>query len=525
MFRNDWGRLAPPQLGAWTPTLTVSVVIPARGEPERLALTLAALAGQTYPARLLDVVVVDDHSSPPLTLPSLRPARCRVERAPAIGRGAGHARAYGAHVTSGEIICWLDPDMVVGPRFIEALVRWQHVHAECVSLGRVLFCSRGPEDPTTLTGLARSGSLSSALGGCHGHAGVTRLVEQSYELRDADHLGFQAYVGSAAALRRSLYEAAGGVDPALDLGQDTEFAYRLWQAGGLFLPEYAAPAWHIGPATPARTRLPSSRFQSTALAPLMPHPRSLRGRPDADGRRVPLVRAVVDVSGAPYETVSGCVDRLLDGTEQDIAVTLVADWDGGVYGGTPADPRLELRLIQARYLSEPRVSFSAVAPRTGFPSPYLLQVPVAWGLGRDTLARLVARAERARAGLVEMAPECAPTRGAGVRLWRTRALTRALRVRTEGESLADVVSEVHGRYRMHAGHECLKDLIAPRATVARARTRRPSDRRSGAVAVASGGNTAVEPRWEVSQTGKRQGAVRRLVGCLGRGLARCRRRP
>ncbi len=509
----------------WTPTLTVSVVIPARGRSERLALTLAALAGQTYPARLLDVVVVDDHSSPPIQLPSLRPARCRIERAPATGRGAGHARAYGAHVTSGKVICWLDPDMVVGPRFIEALVRWQHVHAECVSLGRVLFCARGPEDPTALAGLARSGSLSSALAGSYGHARVARVLEQSCGLRDADHLGFQAYVGAAVSLRRSLYEAAGGVDPALDLGQDTEFAYRLWQAGGLFLPEYAAPAWHIGPATPARTRLPSARFQSTALAPLMPHPRSRRGLPTADGRRVPLVRAVVDVAGAPYETVSGCVDRLLDGTEQDIAVTLVADWDGGVYGGTSANPRLELRLIQARYLSEPRVSFSAVAPRTGFPSPYLLQVPVAWGLGGDTLARLVARAERARAGLVELFPESAPTRGAGIRLWRTRALTRALRVRSEGESLADVVSEVHGRYRMHAGHECLQDLIAPRSTEARARAARPSDGRPGAATAASDGDTAVASRRDTSGPRKGRGAMRRLVGRLGKGLARRRRRP
>ncbi|MBB6172016.1 GT2 family glycosyltransferase [Nocardiopsis mwathae] len=536
IFRNDWGALAPPRLGAWEPRLSVSVVIPARGPSPRLAVTLAALAGQTYPARLLEVVVVDDRTWPPLALPPLRPARCRIERAPATGSGAGHARAYGAHVTSGAVICWLDPDMVVGPRFVEALVRWQHAHAECVSLGRVLHCPRGPEDPTALAGLARSGGLSSALAGSRDHAGVNRLLEHSDDLRGADRLGFQAYVGAAASLRRSLYEAAGGVDPALDLGQDTEFAYRLWQAGGLFLPEHAAPAWHIGQATPARTRIPSSRFRTDVLAPLMPHPRPHRDRvrrhaPPTAGRPVPLVRAVVDVAGARYETVSACVDRLLNGSEEDVGVTLVADWDGGVHGGAPEHPRLDLRLVQARYLADPRVSFSAVAPRTGFPAPYLLQVPVAWGLGRDTLARLVARAERSRAGLVELFPESAPTRGAGIRLWRTRALTRALRVRTPGEPMADVVAEVHGRYRMHADEASLEDLIAPRSAHDGVGTPPPAGGRSDAGdhrAEESEGASAGEcpgaaPDRSAAPTARRGRVLRRLLGALGPG--RIPRRP
>jgi len=69
-----WTDLPVPELGAWTPVDRVCVVLPARDNQTELERTLAALAHQTYPAELLEVVVVDDSSQPPLTLPALAPA-------------------------------------------------------------------------------------------------------------------------------------------------------------------------------------------------------------------------------------------------------------------------------------------------------------------------------------------------------------------------------------------------------------------------------------------------------------------
>ncbi|WP_344733245.1 glycosyltransferase family 2 protein, partial [Spinactinospora alkalitolerans] len=411
IFRNEWGALTPPALGEWTPELTVSVIIAAHGEQHRLDLALAALAAQTYPAHLLEVVVVDDRSSPPLRLPGIRPADCRIARAPATGRGAGHARAHGAHATSGEIICWLDADLVVDPRHIEAHARWQHTHPEAVTIGRAGSAARYPGDPAEIAALARSGRLPEAFADARGRAGEDREPPRTDGPREADHLGFQAFTGSCAAVRRSLYEAAGGVDPSLDLGQDTEFGYRLWQTGGVFVPEHRARGWHLGDDTPARTRAPSARFSADVLAEFMPYPRSHRDGAADRIRRVPLVHAVVEVAGARCELVRACVDRLLSCTETDLAVTLVADWDGPVEdgpAGNGADTRLELGLVQAGYLADPRVRFAPAAPGTGFPSPYLLEVPVGCGIGRDTLERLLALAERSRAGITELVPAAPP---------------------------------------------------------------------------------------------------------------------
>nr|WP_237683804.1 glycosyltransferase [Nocardiopsis sinuspersici] len=515
VFRNDWSVLTPPGIGRWTPDLRVSVVIPARNGQRRLDLALASLAAQTYPGDLMEVVVVDDRSSPPLRLPALRPAHCRVLTPPDGGWGAGYARAYGAHASTGDILLWMDADMVVCPEFVEAQARWQHVHAEAVTLGRIRFSHTGPDSPAEALALARAGALHRALDAGRHHEWVHRLLTESDGLRDADHLGFHAYLGAAAAVRRSLYEATGGVDPGLDLGQDTEFGYRLWQAGAVMLPEPAATGWHVGRAGTARTRLPSERFRTEVLAESMPHPHAYRERVPVHRRRTPLVHTVVDVSGAPYDLVRACVDRLLASAETDLAVTLVADWEGAGQGRHAAGLHLDLRLAQATYLSEPRVSFAGSAPRTGFPSPFLLQVPVSWGLGQVAVSRLLASAERARAGLTELFSATSPTRDAGVRLWRTRALARAIRVCDEGEDLGDVVAELHGRYRIHAGEETLTDLSLYRSVPPPPRTE-PDPVEVAAPLPPQGGRDARE------DTGRRGGA--RSGGWLRSGWERTRRR-
>ncbi|MBV2364409.1 glycosyltransferase family protein [Streptomonospora nanhaiensis] len=397
VFRNDWRSLCPPRVGSWTPRLTVSVVV-CGAEPGPLSATLGALAAQTYPAALLEVVVVHDHLRPAPPGP-LGPGR-RAAAVPALGDGGpapqGRLRAYGAHTTGGDLLCWLDSGARPDPVFVESHARWHHLHAECATLAR--------------TGAVRAAPLG----------------------------GHPPRAGSALMLRRSLYEAVGGLDP--DSGPDCErdLCARLWHAGAVLVPERAL----AGQAAGARGAEPDPR---TPAAP-------------SGAQRV---EAVVEAGGVPAPLVRACVDRLLAQTGCDLAVTLVGAWDRADDPGPPSGAGL--RAVRDHYRGHPRVSFSTVVPRTAFPAPWLLQVPVHWGLAPGALSRLIARAERARAGVLEAVPVRAPARGCGVRLWRTRAHTRALRVRVRGEDPADVVAEVYGRYRLQAGESVLVDLLGPPA--------------------------------------------------------------
>ncbi|HEY8453875.1 MAG: glycosyltransferase [Micromonosporaceae bacterium] len=434
---NDWSSLSVPDLGRWRPTRSVSVVVPAYQCQSTLDLVLAALAYQTYPAHLLEVVVVDDGSQPPLELPKLRPEHTRLVRVDS-GWGRANALRVGAAASHGDIIHWLDADMLVHPEHVEAQARWHHVVPYAVTLGWKRFVDPPWPTPEEVADACAAGRADRLFAGrpSQGHDYVERYVARTAGLREADHLAFLVHVGATAALRRELYDAAGGMDASLRLGEDTELGFRLAQAGAVFVPEPAARGWHLGPSHMMRHREALQRYNRPFLAERMPLPRWLRRRGGAGA--VPLVTAVVDVTGHRLEEVCDTVDSLLRGEEPDLRVVLVGPWQRLTGERVPplSDPWLDLRLIEASYRADPRVRLARQAPASVFPSPYLLRVPATRPLPPDGVRRLVQYADQERLGLVRTTD--------GVELWRTAAVGRARWVQRAGESLADVVSDVYG---------------------------------------------------------------------------------
>jgi GT2 family glycosyltransferase len=437
IVRNDWSAVTVPPLGRWRPDRTVSVVIPAHGCQEMLDLTLASLAHQTYPPHLLDVVVVDDGSAPPLELPKIRPERCRLLR---VGEGWGRANALrlGARHSQGEIIHWLDADMVVYQSHVEAQARWHHRLPYAVTLGWKRFVDGPWPTPDRVADACGAGAAGRLFADrpSRPHDYVERIIARTGQLRDADHLAFMVHVGATAALSRELYEAAGGLDPALRLGEDTEFGYRLAQAGAVFIPEPAARSWHLGRTHMMRHEVALQRYNRPFLAERMPLPRWLRTAGGAGS--VPLVTVVMRVGTAPLEQVRAAVDSVLASDEPDLRVLLVGAWASLSEHRVRVldDPLLDLRLMAASYRRDPRVRLVEQAPDSAFPSPHLLTMPVSYALAPIAIRRLVEHADRERLGLVRV--------GDSVRLWRTSAVSRARWVRRGDEPLADLVAQIHG---------------------------------------------------------------------------------
>jgi GT2 family glycosyltransferase len=450
IVRNDWSTVRVPELGGWRPTRTVSVVIPAYRCQASLDLTLAALARQTYPAHLLEVVVVDDGSQPPLELPEIRPDRTTLVRV-AGGWGRANALGLGAERSDGEIIHWLDADMVTYPSHVEAMVRWQHPLPYAVTLGYKRFVDAPWPTPDQVADACAAGRADRLFAGHPSgpHDYVERHIARTRGLRDADHLAFLSHVGSTAAVTRELYEAAGGLDRTLRLGEDTELGYRLAQAGAVFVPEPAAQSWHLGPSHMMRHQRALQRYNRPFLAARMPLPRWLRAAGGAGG--VPLVTVVVEVGGHPLERVRAAVDSVLSGHERDLRVLLAGPWDSldGQRVPVLTDPLLDLRLLAETYRCEPRARLVERAPGSAFPSPYLLCLPASCALAPEAVGRLLEYADRERLGLVRCGP---------VTLWRTAAVSRARWVRRDGEPLADVVARVHGAGSVPPGRVGVADL-------------------------------------------------------------------
>ncbi|HET9518443.1 MAG TPA: glycosyltransferase [Actinoplanes sp.] len=466
IVRNDWSSVPVPELGQWRPQLSVSVVVPAYRCPESLALVLAALHRQTYPPELLEVVVVDDDADgPPLQLPDVRPARTRLLRAADHGPGWGRANALhvGFQHSTGDIVHWLDADMLVYPEHVEAQARWHHLVPYAVTLGYKRFVDVAPGGPGWPTPEAVDAACAAGAAGelfdlaaSDPHDYVEELIRRTDQLRGGDHLNFMAHVGATAALRRELYLAAGGLDTTLRLGEDTEFGYRLAQAGAVFVPEPQARSWHLGRTHVMRAREQVQRYNRPHLADRMPQPRWLR-RIGGSGWSVPLLTVSLDVTDRPLERVRAAVDALLAGSERDLRVCLVGPWASltDTRVSPLRDPLLDLRLIAETYRSDPRVELVGQAPDTAFPGPYLAETTDACGLPGHTVRTLIDALDRDQLGLLEVHTKDAQP---AVRLWRTAALSRARLLRRPDESLADVVTQLYGAGHVDAAEVGVVDL-------------------------------------------------------------------
>lgn len=444
IWRNDYGQIQVPDIGGWKPTKSVSVIIPAHGHQQRLDVVLASLAEQTYPAELIEVVVMDDSSDPPLRLPEIRPENTRVEKPLPGGWASAHAVNSGVEKTDGEIIFRLDSDMLVFRDHIEAQVRWHHQADYLVGMGHKLFVDydEGDLDPAEVQAAVREGRAGELF---HKRDAkphwIENIIESNDQLRSYDYLSFRVMTGATCSLTRDMFKAAGGMDAELILGGDTEFGHRLAQAGAVFVPDGVSSSWHLGASQMQRRSGEGTRFREPGVTNRVPERRRNELRPNRQWR-IPLIDIFVDTTGYPYKDVRLCVNALLDGLRDDIRVNVIRDsWPvvDSSRRQTLDDPELDGRLITQYFESDPRVHFVekvAEAPLV----PYRLFVPVKAKIEKYSVFRLLKVMRSERLGLIEL-----DSTAGTIRMERTAAISRARHLATPGENVDQVVAHTFGR--------------------------------------------------------------------------------
>ncbi|MBP2705181.1 glycosyltransferase [Microbispora sp. RL4-1S] len=449
--RNDFGVLEPPEPGEWEPRLSVSVVIPARQCQQTLDLTLAALAAQSYPAHLLEVVVVDDDGTPPLVLPEIAPERTRVIRAAPGGWGIAWAVQCGVEAAEGDVIHRLDADIVPYRTHVESHLRWHHLADYLVVLGTVRFTGAGGglPAPAEVRAAVAAGAEDGLfdMASSETHDWWERLVDEHDGFRRAPSaMLHRIHVGATASAPAALLRAAGGLDTSLRLAEDTELGYRLTQEGAVFVPDRAARSWHVGRPTAMKRGDEVRRHNRPYIADRVPYRRALRTEA---GRQwlVPYVEVVVEVGDAGFEDVRFTVDSALASTLPDVHVTLAGPWRRIRDDERRApldDPLIDLRLMRAAYAHDGRVAFTESAADIRTPGPFRLSCPPGWAIGAETLDRLTQHAEEYELGRLRLALEERADGVVTAVFDRTSALARAVRVAKDGEDLDDVVHEVFG---------------------------------------------------------------------------------
>jgi GT2 family glycosyltransferase len=445
--RNDWGGIRVPDVGAWTPTRTVSVVIPTYRAERTLPLVLAGLAAQTYPAHLLEVIVSDDSPVPLEALPEVRPENTRLVRNDSWGRAA--ACHHGALAAEGEVLHWLDSDMLVEADHVEAQLRWHDALDHAVVLGHKWFVDQSPLEgvtPAEVRDAVAAGRVEEWFAGQdrEAHDWIEEMYDRTADLREAGPRAHRAHVGATASLHRALYLEAGGMDLALKLGEDSELGYRLGECGAVFVPDRAARSWHLGRTHVMRRQDEVNDYNFPFLADRIPDGRVKRA---TAGRQyaVPYVEVVLDATERKHADVVATVDAVLASTVPDIVVTLVGPWSSLTDDRVAVldDPCLDIRIVHASYVSDSRVRLVDSLPEGRCPAMFRLTLSSAgWAPRPRALNRMVREIEWTHHGLRQaLMPD-----GSSARLERTAAVQRALRVRSEDEDLDDVVDELFGSW-------------------------------------------------------------------------------
>ncbi|PPG02303.1 glycosyltransferase [Pseudoclavibacter sp. RFBI5] len=284
---------------------SVSVIVVHFEQQSELDRTLAALARQTHPAELLEVIVVDDGSR---AAPRVPPGvRLLVQED--LGFRAGAARNLGARAATGDVLCFLDADTAPEPEYVSRMAALPSLLPEAVVAGHRKHADfAGIDTDAAIEAAGPEHELEEP-------AWLADAYRDSRRLLDADDRSYRFVIGAVFSCTRWFFDQTGGFDE--DFlgygGEDWEWAHRAWLAGAVLAYEPAAVAWHDGPDWAGRTAADAdSQVHKNDETLLLSRKIGVDGsRPRALRTAAPDVIAVLAAApsaGAAFV----CVDSLLE---------------------------------------------------------------------------------------------------------------------------------------------------------------------------------------------------------------------
>lgn len=322
----------------------LSIIIVGHDRCDLLRNTLACLMHQTYPKELYEVILVDSGSanddyesifnefSNELTIYLARLTRH--------DGGLGYARNFGARAASGDILLFLDNDILLPKDFLRRLMAYHHVCDNCSVLGVSHFVDA---DRLNLQNL-RDGMFSpSELPRCNSVPshfktfvdGTGHIVDWSvskYEknrwLKQATN-PFSYFSGSHASVSRKIFLDSSGYDESFrnSVNEDQELAYRLWSVGQYFIPLRGIFDYQqVEPSKFLDQIYKTDEIQTTGkrLSDKCPHFSVREIGNKNEGYEVPLFSIFVPAYNVE-NYIEECIESALNQTYRDFEVVIVND--------------------------------------------------------------------------------------------------------------------------------------------------------------------------------------------------------
>lgn len=330
------------------PTMSVAVVIACRGGQEKLNLTVAALAAQNYPQKLMTVYIVDDGSTPGLKLPPVRPSNTKLItfKNTASQWGKTDATNYCTAKLKEDVLWFLDADMVVDPNHLSHHMKWHHESSDYLVLGWKRFVEDWNYDPQTLFKSLKSGKFS----GLHPVSAPKQswedLIEKSDDLRSPTMASFRAVVGASFSIMRRNWVALGGYNPEFRIGEDTEFGWRSLIGGLRLVPERQALSWHLGISTVVSNRQIILQHNKPNFANHIPDFGYLRDELPIDWA-VPENEVLIDARHMSIESFENLIRQFFVDSRGHAVFRIIGPWRDLATRYSPIDDRyLDLREIR-----------------------------------------------------------------------------------------------------------------------------------------------------------------------------------
>lgn len=207
--------------------LKMSVVMPTHQRRDLLEQVIEKLAVQTIaPDSYEIIVVVDGSTDGTMEMLQRLEVPCGLRPIYQEQSGPSVARNHGARLAKGEVILFLDDDILAEPGMLQRHLEVHEKDEWAVVLGRFLTAQ---------------GAYAAGQGGWN--AWEARILEKHFEAMQSGKrppAGRRLYSGNFS-VRKSLYHTVGGFDEDLKRGEDVELGLRMQDAGAhyYFAPEAA----------------------------------------------------------------------------------------------------------------------------------------------------------------------------------------------------------------------------------------------------------------------------------------------
>jgi glycosyltransferase involved in cell wall biosynthesis len=249
-----------------TPYFTI--VIPVFNKRWTLELLLACLNAQTFPREGFECVIVDDGSTDgtaSCVYEDRLGTNVKLVTCP-VNLGRSQARNIGLRESKGEIVVFLDGDMLPAPNLLEVYYeRFRQTENDVVSGGRrhINLDFIRESLASQVAQLAQAESCDLFQNGVLEHfryldqhsrtGGYPDPIYERLELQlrevcetvPGSILCSYLFITSNVAVRRSALERVSGFDPTLRRYEDTDLGIRLWEVGARFACAPEAKAYHM----------------------------------------------------------------------------------------------------------------------------------------------------------------------------------------------------------------------------------------------------------------------------------------